>query len=141
MSLSVVYQDPTMSIVSITFVSSTVLTATALNKFLVVGDGVVIEDTIVQTDGTGIAGGTLFQVKHSGTGSYGAAIILSHAVSALGANVTFDMTTATTKNRTTLVGGEYITLSSTSADCTGAGVTLLTIRYRKLNSNSYIQAV
>lgn len=51
------------------------------------------------------------------------------------------MTTATTKNRSYCKGGTYLTVFSTGADCTGAGVIRLTFKFRRENSNSGLQAV
>jgi hypothetical protein len=72
--------------------------------------------------------------------TYGVALILSHAISALTANVTFDMTTATTKNRTIVKAGEYILLGTTGA-AADAGTGKVTIKYRKLGQSSEVQAV
>lgn len=133
------FQDAQVYTVQTTLTSSAILNSAATNLFQSIGDGVVIEDIICETDATGLAAGTLFQLKR--TDSYGANIILSHAVASLGANVTIDMSTATTKNRSVVGSGKYITSFATGADCTGAGTVRVTIKYRRVNSNSLLQAV
>lgn len=80
-----------------------------------------IKNVILKTDGTGLAAGTNCVVYSNN--DYGQANIISTAVSGLGANKTIDITTASvTKQPTVLEDGKYISIGSTSADCTGSGV-------------------
>jgi len=136
---SPLYSD-NLGIATVTFdVISSTLTTALVNKLLVVGEGVVVEDVIVETDATGLAGATLFQVRK--TDPIGINIIFSQAVSGLGANITFDLSTATIKNRSQCVGGTYIGVIGTVDAGTGAGVARVTVRYRRLNANSTLQLV
>lgn len=130
--------DSQFGSVTIDIVSST-LTTSFVNKLLVVGDGVVVEDVIVETDATGLAGATLFQVHKSDT--TGNPIIFSQAVANLGANATYDLSTATIKNRSTVTNGKYIGVLGTGSAGTGAGVARVTVKYRRLNQNSQLQVV
>jgi len=125
---------------TITFdVTSSDITTSLTNKLLVIGTGVVVEDVIVETDATGLAGATLFQVKKTDT--TGAAIIFSQAVANLGANATYDLSTATIKNRSVVVGGKYIGVLGTASAGTGAGVARVTVKFRRMDATSTIQAV
>lgn len=124
----------------ITFnVVSSTLTTSFANKILVIGSPIMVEDVIVETDGTGLAGATLFQVKKSDT--VGNSIIFSEAVSNLGANKTYDLSTATIKNRSTCAANTYIGVLGTASAGTGAGVARVTIKFRRTDSNSQIQIV
>lgn len=120
-------------------VTSSTLTTSFVNKLLVVGDGIMIEDVIVETDATGLAGATLFQVKKDD--ATGNSIIFSESVSNLGANKTYDLSTATIKNRSVVVGGKYIGVLGTASAGTGAGVARVTIKFRRLNTNTVVQFV
>lgn len=116
-------------------VSSTITTSDQ-NAFLVLGNGIVIEDVLVRTDGTGLAGATNFVLKA------GSVTFYSTAVSGLGANVAVDLDRASvTKSRIAVPGGAYITFAGTVGAGTGAGVATVHIRYRCLDSNSELQAV
>lgn len=133
------YSD-NLGIGTITFdVTSSALTTSFVNKLLVIGAGIVVEDVIVETDATGLAGATLFQVKKSG--ATGNPIIFSQAVANLGANATYDLSTATIKNRSTVLGGTYIGVLGTASSGTGAGVVSVTVKFRRMNSVSTIQTV
>src|SRR5258708_6850809 len=91
--------------------------ATAFNS------DIEIEDIIFETDATGLAGGTTFEIRASGT--FGLAVVVSMAVSSLGANVTksfFASTPWTVWNRFVLRQGSTLQIDSTVAACTGAGV-------------------
>jgi len=120
-------------------VTSSTITTSFVNKLLVIGTGVVVEDVIVETDATGLAGATLFQVHKSDT--TGNPIIFSQAVANLGANATYDLSTATIKNRSVVVGGKYIGVLGTASAGTGAGVARVTVKFRRMDATSTIQAV
>jgi len=125
---------------TITFdVTSSDITTSLTNKLLVIGTGVVVEDVIVETDATGLAGATLFQVKKDD--AIGNSIIFSQAVANLGANATYDLSTATIKNRSVVVGGKYIGVLGTASAGTGAGVARVTVKFRRMDATSTIQAV
>lgn len=124
--------------ISIDITSST-LTTSFVSKFSVIGEGIVIEDVIVETNSTGLAGATLFQVHKNDT--QGNPIIFSQAVANLGANATYDLSTATIKNRSTVAGGFNIGVLGTASAGTGAGVARVTLKFRRLSPNSTIQAV
>jgi hypothetical protein len=136
---SALYSD-NLGIGTITFdVTSSTITTSFVDKLLVIGEGIVVDDVIVETDATGLAGSTLFQVRKNDP--VGANIIFSQAVSNLGANATYDLSTATIKNRSTVAGGYYIGVLGTASAGTGAGVARVTVKFRRMNSTSTIQAV
>lgn len=100
--------------------SSTITTAaqdlstTALGEFLV-------ENVILKTDSTGLAGATNFRVLSNN--SLGLAAILEETVANLGANKTVDITTASVvKQRTVLESGKKLQYLGTASAGTGAGV-------------------
>lgn len=117
-------------------ITSSTITTSDQNAFLVVGNGIAIEDVLVRTDGTGLAGATNFVLKAGGVTFY------STAVSGLSANVAVDLDRASvTKSRVVVPGGAYITFAGTASAGTGAGVATVHIRYRRLDANSDLQAV
>lgn len=117
-------------------ITSSTITTSDQNAFLVNGNGILIEDVIVTTDGTGLAGSTNFVLKAAGK------TFFSTAVSGLGANSAVDLDRATvTKSRIAVQGGSYVTFAGTVGAGTGAGVATVHIRYRKLDANSGVQAV
>lgn len=95
-----------------------------------------------QTDATGLAGATAFQIKRTGT--YGAAVVTSDAVSGLGANVTHDTDSITTANNpgTTnnvpivLEAGDTLTYLGTVSAGTGAGVIVVTCEFERIDDNA-----
>tara|TARA_R110000868_G_scaffold178700_1_gene418508 strand:+ start:3007 stop:3423 length:417 start_codon:yes stop_codon:yes gene_type:complete len=133
---NVPFYDSQVGEFSFSFVANT-LTTSFVNKAQVVGDSIMIEDVIVETDTTGLAGATLFQVKKSDT--IGNPIVFSQAVANLGASATYDLSTATIKNRSVCAAGTYIGILGTASAGTGTGVARVTIRYRRLYENSSLQ--
>lgn len=118
-------------------VSSTIKTATDLNIFQVGGNGFLVEDVIVRTDATGLAGGTALVLKADGI------VFFQSAISGLGASAVKDIKNASVTGTkiTVPVGTKYITISSTVADCTGSGVATVTLIGRRLDSSSTIDAI
>lgn len=118
-------------------VSSTIKTATDLNIFQCIGNGVMVDEVIVRTDATGVAGGTALVLKADGV------VFFQTAISGLGASAVKDMRSAsvTGVKISVPVGTKYITVNSTVADCTGAGVATVTLVTRRLDSNSTVDAI
>ncbi len=112
--------------------SSDVLTASATNIAEIVGNGVVIEDVVVRTDATGLAGGTNFQLKADGI------VFFSETVANLWASAIMDLNWASVTGIKALVttGTKYISVQNTVADWTGAWVITLEFTCRKLDSTS-----
>lgn len=92
----------------------------------------IIEEVVVRTDATGLAGGFFFQLKADGV------LFYSTAVSGLGASSVKDFKNASVSASKITVppGAKFITVSSTVGACTGAGVATVTIVARKLDSNA-----
>ena len=118
-------------------VSSTIKTATDLNILQVGGNGFLVEDVVVRTDSTGLAGGTALVLKADGI------VFFQTAISGLGASALKDFKSAsvTAIQASVPAGAKYITISSTIADCTGAGVATVTLIGRRLDSTSTIDAI
>lgn len=116
--------------------SSAILTSDT-NIIQCVGNGLLIEDVIARTDATGLATGTNLQLKADGV------IFYSTAVSGLGANAVIDLRTASVKASKITIppGTKYISISSTAAACTGAGVLTVTLKFQKLDNNSTANAM
>jgi len=99
-----------------------------------------IEDVVVQTNGTGLAGGTNFQITLNNAS--GASVFFAETVANLGANKTVDMTGASvTKIRSVLETGKKLTLKSTVADCTGAGTIDIYVKFRRQTAGANIVTV
>ena len=126
-----------LTLIKTDIVSSTIKTATDLNVFQSVGGGFIIDDIVVVTNATGIAGGTALVFKADGI------VFFQTAISALGASSVKDMKNASVTGTKIIVpeGAKYITVNSTVADCTGAGVVSVALSLRKLDSNSAINLV
>lgn len=120
-----------------TITSSTVKTATSLNIFETVGNWLMIEDVIVVTDSTWLAGGTALVLKADWI------VFFQTAISALWASAVKDLKWASvTGTRITIPAGtKYISVSSTVADCTGAWTAVITITARKLDSNAWVNSI
>lgn len=115
---------------------SNTITTSDQNLMLVLGNGGIIEDVVVRTDGTGLAGSTNFVLKANGV------TFFSTAVSGLGANAAVDLDRASvSKTRVQIPGNSYITFAGTVGAGTGAGVATVTVKLRKLDANSDLQAV
>jgi len=103
------------------------------------GGELVIEDIILQTDSTGLAGGTNFLITSDN--SKGAPTILSHAVSSLGANVTLNLSAATVKSPCVLEIGRKLMAKMTVSNGTGSGTIDVRIKFRRLAAGATITAV
>jgi hypothetical protein len=118
-------------------ITSSTLTTSDVNIFETVGNGLLIEDVIVTTDGTGLASGTNFVIKANGV------TVFSTAISGLGANATKDLRGASVTGIQATIpqGTKYITVANTVAAGTGAGIATVTIKARKLDSSATIRAL
>lgn len=124
-----------------TIVSSAITFAAAVDITGVSSGGeLAIENVIVKTDSTGLAGGTNFQIKSNN--AKGLANILAEAVANLNANKTVDLFTASvTKQRTVLESGAKLQVQNTVGDGTGAGTADIYIQFRRLTAGATIAAV
>lgn len=122
-------------------VSSTITQAGVAVSAASTGGELAIEDVIVKTNGTGLAGGTNFSLKSNN--SNGVAIFLTESVANLGANKTVNMTNAsvTANGRTVLESGKILTALSTVADCTGAGTIDIYVKMRRITAGATITQV
>lgn len=101
------------------------------------GGDIYIDNVIIETNATGLATGTNFELIASET--VGLAVFFSETVANLGANATVNMFTASVaKQRTVIQQGTYISIANTVAAGTGAGVWTLTIIYRQCGVESAV---
>lgn len=113
-------------------ITSSTLTTSAVNIAQFVGNGVIIEDVILRTDWTGLAGGTAFTLLADGI------TFLSTAISGLWANSIMDLRNASVTGIKTSVGAgtKYVSVANTVGAGTGAWVITVQLVCRKLDSVS-----
>lgn len=115
----------------------------------VVGD-LIVEQVILMTDATGLAGGTNFELSVSGE-TYGENKPIVETVANLGASVTRSLVNTgpdSTNDRFFSVtgvsfvvqGGDKLQYGSSVADCTGAGKILVAIKYTRLSDGASISS-
>jgi hypothetical protein len=125
-----------VGIVKKTGLSSDIPVSTAPVSILTAfNSDIEIEDIILETDATGLAGGTTFEVRKSD--ALGLKVEVSMAVSSLGANVTksfFGSTPWTVWNRFVLPQGATLQIDATVAACTGAGAWSMWVVYRPMTA-------
>lgn len=130
-----------VNILEINFLSSDVPISTSpINIAMVSGGDIYIEDIEMDTDATGLAAGTTFEVLTDDT--LGLAAFVTMAVSSLGASTSHSMfgTTPWTVGAPRVIGnGMHLQLGSTSAACTGAGKCRMVIKYRPLLQTAVLQ--
>ena len=124
-----------------TVTSSAILLASAVDITGVSSSGeLAIEDVVVKTDATGLAGGTNFELKSNN--AKGLANIFVETVANLGANKTVDLTGASVaKIRSVIETGKKLQVQSTVADCTGAGTIDIYVKLRRLTAAATIAVV
>ena len=117
-------------------VSST-LTTSDVNIIETIGNGILVEEIIVRTDGTGLAGGTNFQIKADGILSF------VETVANLGASKAIDFKNASVlgKKVPILSGTKYLSVSNTVGVGTGSGVISVIVAFRKLDSSSFARSL
>lgn len=127
-----------VSVVEATGLSSDLLT-TASTLFNAYNSDIEILNAFMQTDATGLAGGT--HIKMLTTNTVGILDFWEETVANLGANATIDLYTASVvKQRTVVQQGKSITILSTVAACTGSGVWKVYIEYRPLGASGSLGA-
>jgi hypothetical protein len=121
-------------------ITSSTITTSAQDLTLVSGGGeLLIEDVILKTDGTGLAGPTNFRILSNN--AKGAAAILEETVANLGANKTVNLDSASVaKQRTILESGKKLQFLGTAAGGTGAGTVQVTVKFRRLSPGAVIAA-
>ena len=114
-------------------VSSTITTSDVA-VFQTIGNGLIIDDVIVTTDATGLAGSTALVLKADGR------TFFQTAVSGLGATAVKDIKNASVTGSKVSVpaGTKNITVAGTVDVGTGAGIATITLVCRKVDSVSTI---
>lgn len=102
-----------------------------------VGD-ILIEDYVVQADGTGLAAGTLFTMETNN--AKGSAVFHSNALAGHAANTVMDKKSATTGKSVVLETGKKVVAKCTAADCTGVGTVDVYLLCRRLADNAGLAA-
>jgi hypothetical protein len=99
---------------------------------------ILIEDFILQNDGTGLAAGTNFTMNTDNVN--GSVVFCSNAVSGLGADTIIDKKVATVGKSVVLESGKKVVAKCTVADCTGGGVINVYLLCRRLANNATLAA-
>ncbi len=97
------------------------------------GGDIIIDDIIIQTDGTGLAAGTNFTLEKD-AGATGVLTFFGETVANLGANKTEALglgSVVSSAGGMVLDSGRKIVAKCTVADCTGAGVLTVWIKARR----------
>lgn len=123
-----------------TVTSSDIKTATAVDITGVSSGGELqVEDVIVKTDSTGLAGGTNFQILSDN--AKGLANIFVETVANLGASKTMDLSGASvTGIKTVIETGKKLQVQNTDADGTGTGTIDIYVKLRRLAAAATIAA-
>jgi len=99
-----------------------------------------IEDVVVKTDGTGLAGGTNFELKSNN--AKGQLNFFVETVANLGASVTVDNSDASVLGEhTVLESGKKLQVQATVGDCTGAGTIDIYVKLRRLAAGAIVAAL
>ncbi len=121
-------------------ITSSDITTSLQNMALCVGGDVLIENVIVATDGTGLAGGTNFVLSQTST--KGSGTFFAETVANLGASSTVDLANASvTSVQQPLQDGKTITFNNTVAIGTGAGTIDIYITYRTLEEGARVDVI
>lgn len=133
--------------------SSNVLNSAATDLTSVASGDLVIEQVILVTDATGLAGGTNFEISVNGE-TYGIDKPIVEAVSNLGASAQRQYPSAvaaetTNDNQITvtcavpivLQAGDKLQYGSSGANCTGAGKIMVALKFTRVSEGADIQSV
>lgn len=84
---------------------------------------ITVDDVILKTDSTGLAdSGSSAQFEVSTDNDYGQTLVVQENVSSnLGANVTLDISSTTTGQKTVLESGKKLYATASGENCTGSG--------------------
>ena len=124
-------------VVSKDIISSEISTTTAADLTQPVTGKLLVDNIVLSTDSTGLAGCTTFAIMVNGN-TYGTTTIQSHAVTGLGASQTLDLNSTTVKQRIVLENGAKLQYKGIGGTCSGAGVIRATVFLKKAAANSVI---
>jgi hypothetical protein len=127
-------------VVSKTLTSSAVVQAGVDITGVSSGGTLMIEDVFINTDATGLATGTNFQIDTDNAG--GVTTLFAETVANLGANKTESLATGSVTAITggVLETGKKLIAKSTVADCTGAGTITIVIKFRRVVAGATVAA-
>jgi hypothetical protein len=101
---------------------------------------IYVKNIIVKTDGTGLDGGTNFEIVCDN--DKGGRTLFAETVENLGANVTKDFSTASLVGQPTILeNGKKLIAKSTDDDCTGNGTIDIYLVLEKVDTPSHIELV
>lgn len=121
-----------------TMVSSAILSGAPVDITGVSSGGeLAVEDVVVKTDGTGLAGGTNFELKSNN--ARGQLNFFVETVANLGGSATVDSAGASVLGEeTVLETGKKFQVQATVGDCTGAGEIDIYIKLRRLSAGATV---
>jgi hypothetical protein len=127
-------------VVSKTLTSSAVVQAGVDITGVVSGGDLMVEDIFINTDATGLATGTNFQIDNDNPS--GVTTVFAETVANLGANKTESLATGsvTSVAGTLLETGKKLIAKSTVADCTGGGLIKIVIKFRRAVAGATVAA-
>jgi len=99
---------------------------------------ILIEDFVMQCDGTGLAAGTLFTMEVDNAA--GSETFCEDSVSTMGSTIVMDKKTADKGRSVVMESGKKVTAKCTSSSCTGAGVVNVYLLCRRLADNATLAA-
>lgn len=120
-----------------TITSSAISTTTAQDLTNPATGNLYVDNIVLSTDSTGLAGCTSFNVLVSGN-TYGTTVVASNTVANLGANATIDLNSATTKQRIVLENGAKLQYKGVGGTCSGAGKIQATVILKKASNQAQI---
>lgn len=127
-------------IIKKTITSSAITTSAQDLSSVAFGGDLYVENVVLKTDSTGLAGATNFRILSNN--SKGLVAILEETVANLGANKTIDLVTASiVKQKTFLESGKKLQFLGTASAGTGAGTVDVYVYLRRAAYNSFIISV
>jgi hypothetical protein len=125
--------------VSKTITSSAISSTTAVDLTVPVSSGsLFLNNILLETGSTGLAGCTNIKIKDSST-AFGTTTLMETVVTGLGANQSIDITDASVvKKKAILPAGAKLQILAVGADCTGAGTVKVTAIFDKSEAGGYI---
>ncbi|MFN0134495.1 MAG: hypothetical protein ACKVS9_00080 [Phycisphaerae bacterium] len=118
---------------------SSAITQAGVDVTGLASDEIAVEDVVIRSDATGLAGMTNFTLTTDN--AKGAATFFSTAASGLNGNKTVDLAGASvTKHKTVLESGRKVIAKATAADGTGSGTIEVALLCRRVSMGATLAA-